>query len=280
MTDSSLAPVPRQYEDFMRHVAEHGVAKGDRTGTGTRSVFGHQMRFDLRQGFPLVTTKKVHLKSIVLELLWFLRGDSNVRWLQERGVTIWNEWARADGDLGPVYGVQWRNWPKPGGGHIDQIGDVIKTLRSNPDSRRIIVSAWNVADLADMALMPCHAFFQFYVAPPSAPGERGRLSCQLYQRSADIFLGVPFNIASYALLTHMVAQQCDLDVGDFIWTGGDCHIYDNHSEQVAEQLSREPYPYPTLQIKRRPDSIFDYEYEDFEVLGYQHHAAIKAPVAV
>ncbi|ROR17038.1 thymidylate synthase [Comamonas sp. BIGb0124] len=280
MTDSSLAPVPRQYEDFMRHVAEHGVAKGDRTGTGTRSVFGHQMRFDLRQGFPLVTTKKVHLKSIVLELLWFLRGDSNVRWLQERGVTIWNEWARADGDLGPVYGVQWRNWPKPGGGHIDQIGDVIKTLRSNPDSRRIIVSAWNVADLADMALMPCHAFFQFYVAPPSAPGERGRLSCQLYQRSADIFLGVPFNIASYALLTHMVAQQCDLDVGDFIWTGGDCHIYDNHSEQVAEQLSREPYPYPTLHIKRRPDSIFDYEYEDFEVLGYQHHAAIKAPVAV
>ena len=274
MTDSSLAPVPRQYEDFMRHVAEHGVAKGDRTGTGTRSVFGHQMRFDLRQGFPLVTTKKVHLKSIVLELLWFLRGDSNVRWLQERGVTIWNEWARADGDLGPVYGVQWRNWPKPGGGHIDQIGDVIKTLRSNPDSRRIIVSAWNVADLADMALMPCHAFFQFYVAPPSAPGERGRLSCQLYQRSADIFLGVPFNIASYALLTHMVAQQCDLDVGDFIWTGGDCHIYDNHSEQVAEQLSREPYPYPTLHIKRRPDSIFDYEYEDFEVLGYQHLSLI------
>ena len=248
MTDSSLAPVPRQYEDFMRHVAEHGVAKGDRTGTGTRSVFGHQMRFDLRQGFPLVTTKKVHLKSIVLELLWFLRGDSNVRWLQERGVTIWNEWARADGDLGPVYGVQWRNWPKPGGGHIDQIGDVIKTLRSNPDSRRIIVSAWNVADLADMALMPCHAFFQFYVAPPSAPGERGRLSCQLYQRSADIFLGVPFNIASYALLTHMVAQQCDLDVGDFIWTGGDCHIYDNHSEQVAEQLSREPVSYTHLTL--------------------------------
>ncbi|MFT4192702.1 MAG: thymidylate synthase [Comamonas sp.] len=286
MTDPSPAPaptatpVPRQYEDFMRHVAEHGVLKGDRTGTGTRSVFGYQMRFDLRQGFPLVTTKKVHLKSIILELLWFLRGDRNVRWLQERGVTIWDEWARADGDLGPVYGVQWRSWPTPGGGHIDQIADVVKTLKANPDSRRIIVSAWNVADLPEMALMPCHAFFQFYVAPPQAPGERGRLSCQLYQRSADIFLGVPFNIASYALLTHMVAQQCDLEVGDFIWTGGDCHIYDNHQAQVAEQLAREPYPYPTLHIKRRPDSIFGYEYEDFEVLGYQHHPAIKAPVAV
>ncbi|KAF1018654.1 MAG: Thymidylate synthase [Paracidovorax wautersii] len=280
MTDTPAAPAPRQYEDFMRHVAEHGVAKGDRTGTGTRSVFGYQMRFDLRQGFPLVTTKKVHLKSIVYELLWFLRGDGNARWLQERGVTIWDEWARADGDLGPVYGVQWRSWPKPNGGHIDQIADVIKTLKTNPDSRRIIVSAWNVADLSEMALMPCHAFFQFYVAPPQTPGERGRLSCQLYQRSADIFLGVPFNIASYALLTHMVAQQCDLDVGDFIWTGGDCHIYDNHQTQVAEQLSRAPYPYPTLNIKRRPDSIFDYAFEDFEVLGYQHHPAIKAPVAV
>jgi len=266
-------PIRSQYEDFMRHVFFHGVDKGDRTGTGTKSVFGHQMRFDLSEGFPLVTTKKVHLKSIVLELLWFLRGDSNVRWLQERGVTIWDEWAREDGDLGPVYGVQWRNWPTPGGGHIDQIQQVIDTLKSNPDSRRIIVSAWNVAELDQMALMPCHAFFQFYVA-------EGRLSCQLYQRSADIFLGVPFNIASYALLTHMVAQQCDLAVGDFIWTGGDCHIYSNHAEQVQTQLARAPYPYPVLNIKRRPASIFDYEYEDFEVQDYQCHPAIKAPVAV
>ena len=257
----------------MRHVAEHGVEKGDRTGTGTRSVFGHQMRFDLNEGFPLVTTKKVHLKSVILELLWFLRGDGNARWLQERGVTIWDEWAAENGDLGPVYGVQWRSWPTPDGGHIDQIAEVINTLKTNPDSRRIIVSAWNVADLSKMALMPCHAFFQFYVA-------EGRLSCQLYQRSADIFLGVPFNIASYALLTHMVAQQCDLRVGEFIWTGGDCHIYSNHTEQVALQLSRAPYPYPTLHIKRRPDSIFDYTYEDFEVTGYEHHPAIKAPVAV
>lgn len=280
MTALAAPPAPRQYEDFMRHVAEHGVYKSDRTGTGTRSVFGYQMRFDLQQGFPLVTTKKVHLKSIILELLWFLRGDSNVRWLQERGVTIWDEWARADGDLGPVYGVQWRSWPSADGRHIDQIADVIKTLKTQPDSRRIIVSAWNVADLPSMALMPCHAFFQFYVAPPQADGERGRLSCQLYQRSADIFLGVPFNIASYALLTQMVAQQCDLELGDFIWTGGDCHIYENHREQVALQLSRQPYPYPTLQIKRQPESIFDYEYEDFELLGYQHHPAIKAPVAV
>jgi len=257
----------------MRHVAEHGVEKGDRTGTGTRSVFGHQMRFDLNEGFPLVTTKKVHLKSVILELLWFLRGDGNARWLQERGVTIWDEWAAENGDLGPVYGVQWRSWPTPDGGHIDQIAEVVNTLKTNPDSRRIIVSAWNVADLSKMALMPCHAFFQFYVA-------EGRLSCQLYQRSADIFLGVPFNIASYALLTHMVAQQCDLQVGEFIWTGGDCHIYSNHTEQVALQLSRAPYPYPTLHIKRRPDSIFDYTYEDFEVTGYEHHPAIKAPVAV
>ncbi|HNW62503.1 thymidylate synthase [Piscinibacter sp.] len=266
-------PVRSQYEDFMRHVHTHGVAKSDRTGTGTKSVFGHQMRFDLREGFPLVTTKKVHLKSIILELLWFLRGDGNAKWLQERGVTIWDEWARPDGDLGPVYGVQWRSWPTPDGGHIDQIAEVVKQLKANPDSRRIIVSAWNVADLPKMALMPCHAFFQFYVA-------EGRLSCQLYQRSADIFLGVPFNIASYALLTHMLAQQCDLDVGDFIWTGGDCHIYDNHVEQVELQLSRTPHPYPLLNIKRRPESIFDYAYEDFEVLDYQHHAAIKAPVAV
>ena len=266
-------PVRSQYEDFLRHVYENGVAKADRTGTGTRSVFGHQMRFDLSEGFPLVTTKKVHLKSIILELLWFLRGDSNVQWLQERGCTIWNEWARDDGDLGPVYGVQWRSWPTPEGGHIDQIAEVMKQLKSNPDSRRIIVSAWNVADLSKMALMPCHAFFQFYVAD-------GKLSCQLYQRSADIFLGVPFNIASYALLTHMIAQQCDLEVGDFIWTGGDCHIYNNHFEQVETQLARTPFAYPTLQIKRRPDSIFDYEYDDFEVVGYEHHPAIKAPVAV
>ncbi len=273
-------PVRSQYEDFMRHVQAHGVFKADRTGTGTTSVFAHQMRFDLREGFPLVTTKKVHLKSIILELLWFLRGDGNARWLQERGVTIWDEWAKPDGDLGPVYGVQWRSWPTPDGGHIDQIAEVVKQLKTNPDSRRIIVSAWNVAELSKMALMPCHAFFQFYVAPPQAGEQRGRLSCQLYQRSADIFLGVPFNIASYALLTHMLAQQCDLDVGDFVWTGGDCHIYANHAEQVALQLSRTPYRYPTLSIKRKPASIFDYEYDDFEVLGYEHHPAIKAPVAV
>ena len=273
MNSPSARSVPSQYEDLMRHVFEHGIAKTDRTGVGTRSVFGHQMRFNLTEGFPLVTTKKVHLKSIILELLWFLRGDSNVAWLQERGCTIWDEWARADGSLGPVYGVQWRSWPTPEGGHIDQISDVIGQLKLNPDSRRIIVSAWNVADLSKMALMPCHALFQFYVAD-------GKLSCQLYQRSADIFLGVPFNIASYALLTHMVAQQCDLDVGDFVWTGGDCHLYSNHQEQVQTQLARAPYPYPKLHIKRRPASIFDYEFDDFEVQDYQHHAAIKAPVAV
>ena len=275
-----LHTVPSQYEDFMRHVDTHGVFKADRTGTGTKSVFGYQMRFDLKQGFPLVTTKKVHLKSIVHELLWFLQGSSDNNWLKERGVTIWDEWARADGDLGPVYGVQWRSWPTPDGGHIDQITDVINTLQSNPDSRRIIVSAWNVADLNKMALMPCHAFFQFYVAPATEEGAKGKLSCQLYQRSADIFLGVPFNIASYALLTHMVAQQCELEVGDFIWTGGDCHIYSNHSEQVSLQLSREPLAYPTLHIKRKPASVFDYEFDDFEFLNYQHHPAIKAPVAV
>ncbi|MDO5289717.1 MAG: thymidylate synthase [Pseudomonadota bacterium] len=267
-------PIRRTYEDFMRHVLAHGVAKADRTGTGTRSVFGYQMRFDLREGFPLVTTKKVHLKSIIYELLWFLRGDGNARWLQERGVSIWDEWADpATGDLGPVYGVQWRSWPTPGGGHIDQIAQVVQQLKTNPDSRRIIVSSWNVAELDRMALMPCHAFFQFYVA-------EGRLSCQLYQRSADIFLGVPFNIASYALLTHMLAQQCDLQVGDFIWTGGDCHIYSNHLEQVQTQLARQPFAWPTLRILRRPPTIFDYAYEDFEVTGYQHHPAIKAPVAV
>ncbi len=274
------APIRTQYEDFMRHVFEHGVVKADRTGTGTKSVFGHQLRFDLREGFPLITTKKVHLKSIILELLWFLRGDGNAKWLQERGVTIWNEWAKPDGDLGPVYGVQWRAWPTPDGGHIDQIAEVVKQLKTNPDSRRIIVSAWNVAELGKMALMPCHAFFQFYVAPGASPSARPTLSCQLYQRSADIFLGVPFNIASYALLTHMLAQQCDLDVGDFIWTGGDCHIYSNHHEQVATQLAREPRPYPTLVIKRRPASIFDYQYEDFELEGYDPHPAIKAPVAI
>ena len=273
-------PIRSQYEDFMRLVATHGVAKADRTGTGTTSVFGHQMRFDLAEGFPLVTTKKVHLKSIILELLWFLRGDGNAKWLQERGVTIWNEWAKPDGDLGPVYGVQWRSWPTPEGGHIDQIAQVVEQLKTNPDSRRIIVSAWNVAELPKMALLPCHAFFQFYVAPATTPGGKGKLSCQLYQRSADIFLGVPFNIASYALLTHMLAQQCDLDVGDFIWTGGDCHLYSNHAEQVALQLSREPRPYPTLVIRRRPASIFDYAYEDFAVESYDPHPAIKAPVAV
>ena len=273
-------PVPTPYEDLMRHVLAHGVAKGDRTGTGTTSVFGHQMRFDLNEGFPLVTTKKVFLKAVIVELLWFLQGGRNVAWLQERGCTIWDEWAGPDGDLGPVYGVQWRSWPTPDGGHIDQISQLVQQIRTNPDSRRIIVSAWNVADLPKMALMPCHAFFQFYVTPAPAPTGRGKLSCQLYQRSADIFLGVPFNIASYALLTHMLAQQCDMDVGDFIWTGGDCHIYSNHAEQVALQLSREPRPYPTLAIKRRPASIFEYEFEDFAVEGYNPHPAIKAAVAV
>ena len=273
-------PIRSQYEDLMRHVFTHGVTKADRTGTGTKSVFGHQMRFDLKEGFPLVTTKKVHLKSIIVELLWFLTGSSSNHWLTERGVSIWNEWARPDGDLGPVYGVQWRSWPTPDGGHIDQISQAIDTLKTNPDSRRIIVSSWNVAELDKMALMPCHAFFQFYVAPATEPGGKGTLSCQLYQRSADIFLGVPFNIASYALLTHMVAQQCDLQVGDFIWTGGDCHLYSNHFEQVQKQLARTPYPYPTLQIVRKPDSIDGYRFEDFVLHDYQHHPLIKAPVAV
>ncbi|MFW6724951.1 thymidylate synthase [Streptomyces sp. MAR4 CNY-716] len=261
-----------QYEDLLRTVLTSGTAKADRTGTGTRSVFGHQLRYDLARGFPLITTKKVHLKSIVYELLWFLRGDSNVGWLQEHGVTIWDEWAGPDGELGPVYGVQWRSWPTPDGSHVDQIGEVLDTLRRNPDSRRMIVSAWNVAELSDMALPPCHAFFQFYVAD-------GRLSCQLYQRSADLFLGVPFNIASYALLTHMVAQQTGLEPGDFIWTGGDCHIYDNHVEQVTEQLTRTPYEFPALRL-RKADSLFDYAYADVEILDYRHHPAIKAPVAV
>lgn len=261
------------YEALLADVLEHGEAKGDRTGTGTRSVFGRQLRYDLSEGFPLVTTKRVHFKSVALELLWFLRGDSNVRWLQERGVTIWDEWADADGELGPIYGVQWRSWPTPTGESIDQIADVIEQIRTNPDSRRLVVSAWNPADIPAMALAPCHALFQFYVAG-------GRLSCQLYQRSADIFLGVPFNIASYALLTHMVAAQTGLEVGDFVWTGGDVHLYDNHVEQAREQLTREPYALPHLRLTRQPESIFDYEYEDFEVIGYQHHPAIKAPVAV
>ena len=264
--------VATPYEDLLRLVLETGTPKSDRTGTGTRSVFGHQMRFDLSAGFPLVTTKRVHLRSVVYELLWFLRGDSNVRWLQEHGVRIWDEWADADGELGPVYGVQWRSWPTPDGGHVDQITQLVENLRTQPDSRRHVVSAWNVADLPQMALMPCHALFQFYVAD-------GRLSCQLYQRSADLFLGVPFNIASYALLTHMVAQQVDLEVGDFVWTGGDCHIYDNHVEQVREQLTREPYPFPTLRL-RRAESLFDYSFDDVVVEDYQHHPAIKAPVAV
>ena len=263
----------KQYLDFMRHVRQHGTRKTDRTGTGTLSVFGHQMRFDLREGFPLVTTKKIHVKSVVHELLWFLRGETNTAYLRENGVTIWDEWADAKGELGPVYGKQWRSWPTPDGGSIDQISEVLKQLRTQPDSRRIIVSAWNVGELSQMALMPCHAFFQFYVAD-------GRLSCQLYQRSADIFLGVPFNIASYALLTHMIAEQCDLGVGDFVWTGGDCHLYLNHLEQADLQLSREPYPLPKLVIKRRPASLFDYVFDDFEFANYQHHPAIKAPVAV
>ena len=270
----------RQYEEFMRHVFEHGAEKHDRTGTGTLSVFGYQMRFNLREGFPLVTTKKLHMRSIIHELLWFLTGDSNIRYLHENKVTIWDEWARPDGELGPVYGVQWRSWPTPGGGHIDQMSQVLGEIRRNPDSRRLIVSAWNVSDIPKMALPPCHLLFQFYVAPGESPSSPGRLSCQLYQRSCDIFLGVPFNIASYSLLTHMVAQQCDLDVGDFVWVGGDCHIYSNHFEQVREQLAREPRPYPKLVIRRRPASLFEYRFEDFDFEGYEPHPHIKAPVAV
>jgi thymidylate synthase len=261
------------YLDFMRHVRDHGHRKDDRTGTGTLSVFGHQMRFDLGRGFPLLTTKKVHTKSIIHELLWFLRGETNVRSLQAKGVTIWDEWADADGELGPIYGYQWRSWPAPEGRHIDQIAQVLAEIRRNPDSRRLIVSAWNVSDIPRMKLPPCHAFFQFYVAG-------GRLSCQLYQRSADIFLGVPFNIASYALLTHMIAHQCDLDVGDFVWTGGDCHLYLNHLDQVETQLARTPMSPPQLLFARKPPSLFEYEFEDFEIVGYAPHPAIKAPVAV
>jgi thymidylate synthase len=263
----------KQYLDLMRHALERGAEKSDRTGTGTRSVFGWQMRFDLADGFPLVTTKKLHLRSIVNELIWFLNGETNTRWLRENGVGIWDEWADENGELGPIYGYQWRHWRTPDGGEIDQISDVIERIRSDPDSRRLIVSAWNVADLPKMALAPCHAFFQFYVAG-------GRLSCQMYQRSADIFLGVPFNIASYALLTRMVAQQCDLDPGDFVWTGGDCHLYLNHLEQAREQLSRTPHRLPRLEILRRPETIFGYRFEDFAVHDYQAHPHIKAPVAV
>lgn len=261
-----------QYEDLMRHVYFHGVNKSDRTGTGTRSVFGYQMRFNLSEGFPLVTTKKLHLRSIIHELLWFLKGESNIKYLKDNGVSIWDEWADENGDLGPVYGVQWRNW-RGADRNVDQIAELVNTIKTNPDSRRMIVTAWNVAELPKMALPPCHMMFQVYVAD-------GKLSCQLYQRSCDIFLGVPFNIASYSLLTHMLAQQCDLEVGDFVWTGGDCHLYNNHFEQVKLQLSREPRPYPQLIIKRRPDSIFDYKFEDFEIVGYDPHPTIKAPVAV
>jgi thymidylate synthase len=263
----------KQYLSMMEHVRDNGARKEDRTGTGTLSVFGHQMRFDLAKGFPLVTTKKLHLRSIIHELLWFLKGDSNVRYLNENGVSIWDDWASEDGELGPVYGVQWRSWPAPDGRRIDQISEIVETLKSNPDSRRIIVSAWNVGEIDGMALPPCHCLFQFYVAD-------GKLSCQLYQRSADIFLGVPFNIASYALLTHMIAQQCDLSVGDFVWTGGDCHLYSNHLEQVEEQLKREPIALPRLAIRRRPATLFDYGFDDFEILNYESHPHIRAAVAV
>ncbi len=263
----------KQYLELMRHVRDNGTIKSDRTGTGTISVFGYQMRFDLSQGFPMVTTKKLHLRSILHELLWFLKGDTNIKYLQENGVSIWNEWADENGELGPVYGSQWRSWPTTNGKHIDQISQVVKQIKNNPDSRRLIVSAWNVAEIDNMALPPCHTFFQFYVAD-------GKLSCQLYQRSADIFLGVPFNIASYALLVHMVAQVCDLQVGDFVHTLGDAHLYSNHMEQVDLQLSREPLALPTLKLNPDIKSIFDFKYEDFEVLHYKSHPHIRAPVAV
>ncbi|MBD3612735.1 MAG: thymidylate synthase [Hydrogenovibrio crunogenus] len=276
----------KQYLDLLKHITETGVAKGDRTGTGTRSVFGYQMRFNLEEGFPLVTTKKLHLKSIVYELLWFLNGDTNNQYLKEHGVRIWDEWATETGDLGPIYGRQWVAWEKPNGDTINQIEEVIQTLKKNPNSRRMLVSAWNPADLPDesmspqenvkqgrMALATCHAFFQFYVA-------NGKLSCQLYQRSADTFLGVPFNIASYALLTHMIAQQTDLEVGEFVWTGGDVHLYNNTLEQAELQMSRTPYALPKLKIKRKPPSIFDYEFDDFEIEGYESHPHIKAVVSV
>ncbi|CZI93751.1 TPA: thymidylate synthase [Legionella pneumophila] len=263
----------KTYLQLLEHILQHGIEKSDRTGTGTLSVFGYQMRFDLAKGFPLVTTKKLHTRSIVHELLWFLRGDTNISYLKENGVTIWDEWADNNGDLGPVYGKQWRSWPTADGRTIDQLSEIVQQIKNNPDSRRLIVSAWNVGELDKMALMPCHALFQFYVA-------NNKLSCQLYQRSADVFLGVPFNIASYSLLTHMVAQQCNLDVAEFIWTGGDCHLYLNHLEQAQIQLTREPLPLPSLTIKRKPASLFDYVYEDFEFVNYQSHPAIKAPIAV
>ena len=263
----------RQYLDFLRHIRQHGARKDDRTGTGTLSVFGYQMRFDLAAGFPMVTTKKLHVRSIIHELLWFLTGDTNVKYLRDNGVSIWDEWADKDGNLGPVYGKQWRSWPTADGRTIDQLARVVEQLKANPNSRRILVSAWNVGELDQMALLPCHALFQFYVADR-------RLSCQLYQRSADALLGVPFNIASYALLTHMLAQQCELEVGEFIWTGGDCHLYLNHLEQADLQLTRAPFPPPKLVIRRKPPSLFDYCFEDFEILDYRSHAAIKAPIAV
>lgn len=263
----------KEYLDMMRHVLENGEDKGDRTGTGTRSVFGHQMRFDLQKGFPLVTTKKLHLRSIIYELLWFLNGDTNIQYLKDNGVKIWDDWADENGDLGPVYGEQWRSWKKPDGTTVDQITNVLEQIKSNPNSRRLMVVAYNPGVADEMALPPCHSLFQFYVA-------NGKLSCQLYQRSADIFLGVPFNIASYALLTHMIAEQAGLEVGEFIWTGGDTHLYSNHFEQAKEQLSREPLPLPTLKIKRKPDSLFEYDFEDFEIVGYESHPHIKAPVAV
>ncbi len=263
----------KQYLDYLSHILEHGVEKTDRTGTGTLSTFGYQMRFDLRAGFPVVTTKRLHLRSIIHELLWFLRGETNIKYLKENGVRIWDEWADERGELPGIYGKQWRRWETAEGRVIDQIGQLVEMIKTNPDSRRLIVSAWNVAEIDHMALPPCHALFQFYVAD-------GRLSCQLYQRSADSFLGVPFNIASYALLTHMMAQQCELDAGEFIWTGGDCHIYSNHFEQAKLQLTREPFPLPQLVIKRKPDSIFDYRFEDFEIVNYQSHPHIAAAVAV
>lgn len=263
----------RQYLDLMKDILENGAAKTDRTGTGTRSVFGRQLRFDLATGFPLITTKKLHLRSIIYELLWFLKGETNIKYLKDNGVTIWDEWADENGDLGPVYGSQWRSWPAPEGKKIDQIAKVIDQIKTKPDSRRHIVSAWNPAEVDQMALPPCHALFQFYVA-------EGKLSCQLYQRSADYFLGVPFNIASYALLTEMVAQQCDLLPGEFVWTGGDVHLYSNHFDQAKLQLSREPFALPKLEIKRKPDSVFEYEFEDFEIIDYQSHPSIKAPIAV
>lgn len=263
----------KQYLDFLEHILFHGARKSDRTGTGTYSIFGYQMRFDLSKGFPLVTTKKIHLRSIIYELLWFLRGDTNLKYLHENKVSIWDEWANEQGDLGPIYGKQWRSWETSNGTAIDQMSELIYQIKHNPDSRRLIVSAWNVGELSKMALPPCHLLFQFYIA-------NNKLSCQLTQRSADAFLGVPFNIASYALLTHMVAQQCDLEVGEFIWSGGDCHIYQNHLEQVHLQLTRKPLPLPQLHIIKKPKSLFDYQFNDFEFLDYQSHEAIRAPVAV